>query len=377
MEGTNLTGSTGDFPLFLPGQERSEQSALTPGIAEDRSYPTACREYIKGCQNSPIRMLKRIDPSSSGPWKKLILRICNLICGKTNVDQNQICRIEGNKQLIRTAQTTSSSVEGITGGLPFDTNDVQDAITIAAIKSRPPDTRETPRHVLIGGQSISDRIPADDQVKVTSFINNLRESGMFYFKDGVIETKSGLRVSVTHNTETHKICIYYYGTKFSLQGRGKQTLHADLQIATGGVHKMCCEAVILAKCAADAFGSDKTLLTGHSLGGSLCQFASASLKIPGISLNPAAINENLLLGLPTDHLLYAKNNGLQISVKGDIVSDKLFAGRKQGRCVQLFGNKVVLPHNGGGNAHMQSTIKAAFSAVASQPATGPYPQPMA
>ncbi|MDR0742188.1 MAG: hypothetical protein LBE98_01870 [Puniceicoccales bacterium] len=249
--------------------------------------------------------------------------------------------------------------------MPFDVNDVQDAITIAAIKSRPPDTSEAPRHVLIDNGSISDRIPAAGQAKVANFMDKLEQCGMFYFENGVIKTKSGLQVTVTYNIETEKICIYYHGTKFSLRGRGKHTMFADLQIATGGVHRMCCEAVILANCAANAFGSDKTLLTGHSLGGSLCQFASASLKIPGISLNPAAVNENLLLGLSSDQLSYAKENGLQISVQGDIVSNRMFTGGNQGRCTQLFGNKVALPYNGGGNPHMQSALKTAFSAVIS------------
>jgi hypothetical protein len=322
-------------------------------------------------------MLKRISSSSSGPWEKLILLICNLIYGKTDVNQNQIGQIENNKQLIRTPQVESPNLRGSIEGLPFDTNDVQDAITISAIKSRPPDLGEASRHILIGDQSISDRIPDDDQAKVRSFIGNLKESGMFSFEDGLIKTKSGLQVAVTYNSETKKICIYYHGTKFSLQGRGKHTILADLQIATGGVHKMCCEAVILADCAARAFGSGKTLLTGHSLGRSLCQFASASLKLPGISLNPAAVNENLLLGLPNENLRFAKESGLQISVKGDMVSGKLFSGRNNGGCTQLFGKKVVLPHNGKGNPHMQSALKEAFSAMTSQPVREPPPHTMA
>ncbi|MDR2432762.1 MAG: hypothetical protein LBD34_03350 [Puniceicoccales bacterium] len=271
----------------------------------------------------------------------------------------------GNKEIIRESQTKHPSISNIIGSMPFDINDVQDAITIAAIKSRPPDTKEAPRHVLIDCASISDRIPANDRAKVENFIGKLEESGMFFFENGMIKTKSGLQATVTYNTETKNICIYYHGTKFSLCGRGKHTILADLQIATGGVHKMFCEAVILANCAASTFGSEKTLLIGHSLGGSLCQFASASLKIPGISLNPAAVNENLLLGLPSDQLDYARNNGLQVSVDGDIVSDRMFTGKNQGRCTQLFGNKVVLPHNGGGNPHMQSALKAAFLAMSS------------
>ncbi|MDR1528320.1 MAG: hypothetical protein LBS22_01905 [Puniceicoccales bacterium] len=263
-------------------------------------------------------------------------------------------------------QKKHTSLSSVIENMPFDVEDVQDAIAIAAIKSKPPDTGEAPRHVLIGGTSISGRIPADGQAKVAGFIDKLGKSGMFYFKNGVIKTRSGLQATITYNTETKKICIYYCGTKPSIRGRGKQTMLADLQIATGGVHKMFCEAVILADCAASAFGSGKTLLTGHSLGGSLCQFASASLKIPGISLNPAAVNENLLLGLSIGQLLYARSHGLQISVQGDIISDKVFAGRNQGRCVQSFGNKVVLPYNGGGNPHMQSALKTAFSATTLQ-----------
>jgi predicted esterase YcpF (UPF0227 family) len=152
---------------------------------------------------------------------------------------------------------------------------------------------------------------------------------------------------------------------------------ADVQIATGGIHKMFCEAVILANCAASAFGSGKTLLIGHSLGGSLCQFASASLKIPGISLNPAAVNENLLLGLSNDQLAYAKNNGLQMSVQGDIISDRMFTGGNQSRCVQLFENKVVLPYDGNENPHRQSALKAAFLAGASPSVSEPRPSVIA
>jgi hypothetical protein len=289
-----------------------------------------------------------------------------LIYGTTNVDRNQVRQLKANKQLIRAPQVTSPNLSSVIGNMPFNTDDVQDAITIAAIKSKPPIIGEDSRHVLIDGQTISDRISADDQAKVKSFIDKLEESGMFTFKKGLIETQSGLRVAVTYNTATNKICIHYYGTKFSLKGRGKQTMLADLQIATGGVHKMFCEAVILAHCAASAFGSDKALLTGHSLGGSLCQFASASLKIPGISLNPAAVNENLLLGLPNDQLEYAKNNGLQISVQGDIVSDRMFTGSNQGRCAQLFGTKVVLPYNGRENPHQPWVLQAAFSEASPQ-----------
>ncbi|MDR2603112.1 MAG: hypothetical protein LBC11_00935 [Puniceicoccales bacterium] len=363
MGDINLTALTGTVPILPLGQRSEGTHALSPGTNENSNYPTTCQKYIKGCQNAPIRVLKRISPSSSDLWKTIILWVCNLIYGKTNINQDQVRQIADNKQVIRSPQVESINLSNIIGNMPFNTDDVRDAITIAAIKSKPPVPTEAPRHVLIEGQSIPDRIPVEDQTKVRNFIGKLKASGMFSFEDGVIKTKSGLQAAVTYNTETHKICIYYYGTKFSLRGRGKQTMLADLQIATGGVHKMFCEAVILANCAASEFGSDKTLLTGHSLGGSLCQFASASLMIPGISLNPAAINENLLLGLPTDRLTYAKNNGLQISVQGDIVSDRIFTGSNQSRCIQLFGNKVVFPYNGQGNPHMQSALKTAFSTM--------------
>jgi hypothetical protein len=212
----SLFGSLGK----LISQRRASGTDL---LAPRSNYPTACQEYIKGCQNSPIRMLKRISPSSFGPWKKLILLICNLIYGKTNIDQTQICQIEGNRQIIRTPQPPPSSIEGIIRGLPFDTSDVRDAITIAAIKSRPPDTTEVPCHVLIGSQFISDRIPADDQVKVTSFINKLGESGMFFFRDGVIKTRSGLQATVTYNTETKKYAFTIVGQ--SLLSKGGVSRH--------------------------------------------------------------------------------------------------------------------------------------------------------
>jgi hypothetical protein len=307
-------------------------------------------------------MLKRLEPSSSDTWKRLILWICKLLYGKKSIGPDRINQIEENKKLIRTPQ---SECQNVLSYLQFRRQDVQDAIANAEFREKNVSEFNTRAPNL---KLITDSESFPGPVRV--FTKKLSESEMFTLENGVITTPSGLKAIATYNSCTGKICIFYSATEFSLKGRGPKTMLADAQIASGGVHRMYCEAVILAAHAKEAFGKDNVSLSGHSLGGSLCQFASASLQIPGIALNPAAINENLLLGLPPGNLSWARRNGLQITVQGDIVSGRMFTGRNKGRCVQLFEQKLVLPYEGKGNAHRASALRAAFDSACNPSSTG-------
>ncbi|MDR3273807.1 MAG: hypothetical protein LBS87_00525 [Puniceicoccales bacterium] len=348
--------------------ERISQNTIPPEIHTNRDFdprttflpdaqaPGGCAEtyknYLSKCKNLSTRISKLLTPSSPAILRKLIAWVCSIIYSDPEgANAQRLELINENNLTIHSPQVPIANFENFEQ-MQFDTNDVRDAVAIAEASNvkyfnqckyvdRGTITATSRRKLIDSPFAYENIANGDDRLAMRHFMEKIQESGMFYFENGVIKTASGLQATVTYNTEKRKICIHYHGTDFSNSPRRSKTMAANVKIVTGGVHEMVCEAAILADCAACVFGRDRVLLSGHSLGGSMCQFASAALKIPGISINPAAVNENLLLGLPSENLKFARDNGCQISVKGDPVSDgnllflRTFKGDNKRRCVQL------------------------------------------
>jgi hypothetical protein len=281
---------------------------------------------------------------------------------------------EENRRMMHAHRVSIGNLAG--SGLPFDADDIRDAVTIAAastvtqtardgyIAGVPRRNAQTSRYVLVGNQAhLRQYVSENGRRKVGAFVEKLNQSQMFFFKDGMVRTRSGLLATVTYNEQLGKICVYLDGTDLQDPHRRQQTMDADAKIILGNLPQMFPEAAILLDCAASTFGPTSVFICGHSLGGSMCQFASAHIGVPGISINSAPINENWLLKLSNDKLKFAQNNGCHVSVQGDplsTVSSSALAGNVG--CVQLFNKTLTVPHSGTGNPHLMSTVKEAAEA---------------
>ncbi|MDR3273966.1 MAG: hypothetical protein LBS87_01345, partial [Puniceicoccales bacterium] len=136
------------------------------------------------------------------------------------------------------------------------------------------------------GKDFLERIgDAESKEKMRRFLNAIKLSEKpFKFENGIIKTDFGMQATVVYDPDKKMLRVFYHGTDFDLTKRGRQTIKADLSIATdpNGPGRMADDAIELAQLAKDAFG-DNSRLSGHSLGGGLCQIASAHTGIPGIS----------------------------------------------------------------------------------------------
>ncbi|MDR0679623.1 MAG: hypothetical protein LBF42_01115, partial [Puniceicoccales bacterium] len=155
----------------------------------------------------------------------------------------------------------------------------------------------------------------ENREKITRFLSSLKTSnGRFRFENGNLVTDSGLKATLAYDPVKKVVHIFYHGTDFKRTKRGEQTMWADADIILGenGPREMADDAIALAQTAKDEFG-DKCRLSGHSLGGGLCQIASAHTQIPGVSINPAPVNEWCFAKLPRENLIYAREHGIQVS----------------------------------------------------------------
>ncbi|MDR2436144.1 MAG: hypothetical protein LBD33_02450, partial [Puniceicoccales bacterium] len=259
---------------------------------------------------------------------------------------------EENMAIVRAPQVRLESLAE--SGLPFGADDIRDAVTIAA-DSKSPDVAQAgfiagvprgnarSRYVLVGSQAHLERYTSEDgHRKVNAFLDRLGQTQTFFFdRDGMVGTTSGLQATVAYNGQLGKMCIYFAGTDLLDPHRRLQSLCADVGIVSGSISPMFTEAVELVRLAVLVFGRDSVMLCGHSLGGSIVQFVSASIGIPGIAMNSAPINQSWILDLPSEKLRYAQKNGCQVSVEGDIFdSASRFASYMGLGCIQLFKKTI-------------------------------------
>jgi hypothetical protein len=275
---------------------------------------------------------------------------------------------EDNRRMLRMPQVPIKSFDG----LPFCADDIKDAVTIAAASQRNdinqigyvcgvPRRNVKTRYILVGNQTNLERCTSEDsRRKVNTFLAKLDQSQMFFFKNGMIRTRSGLQATIVWNEQLGKLFIYFDGTDLMDPHRGPQTILADVGIASGVISPMFNEAVELANCAISVFGRN-VVLSGHSLGGSVCQFASTSLLIPGIAINSAPVNEGWMSNLPNEKLRWVQENSCQISVNGDIFGLASEITNSVGY-VQLFKKTMTIPYKGDENPHRIIAAKAAVDA---------------
>jgi hypothetical protein len=276
-----------------------------------------------------------------------------------------------NRRIMHAPQVQIKSLTG--SGLPFDADDIRDAVTIAAASKKPdiaktefiagvPRRSAQSRYIPVSNQAHLERYTSEDgHRKVNAFLAQLGQTQTFFFKDGMVRTASGLEAMVTYNEQLKKLCIYFVGTDLEDPYRGPQTLCADIGIVSGDIKPMFSEAVKLSNCATSVFGPDNVMLCGHSLGGSICQFVSASIGIPGIAMNSAPVNENWLLNLPSEKLKWVQKNSCQVSVENDILGLASTFASCIG-CVHLFKETITVPYNGNKNPHYVDTLKEAVDA---------------
>ena len=97
--------------------------------------------------------------------------------------------------------------------------------------------------------------------------------------------QSGFYAEVYRNTATGEIAIAYRGTEPTDGG----DLRADYGIATGRADRQFGEALDFADKVAKAYPQSPISTTGHSLGGSLAQYASGVFNVPGETFNAPGI----------------------------------------------------------------------------------------
>jgi hypothetical protein len=188
----------------------------------------------------------------------------------------------------------------------------------------------------------------------------------FSFENGAIKTDSGMQGTLAYDRKAKIMRVFYHGTDFELTSRGIKTIAADVQIvaSTNAAKEMADDATMLLSIASGEFGTDHCRAIGHSLGGGLCQVACARTGVVGVSINPAPVNEDYLARLETDALKFAQEKCIQISLKGDVLSNALLT--RNGGCVQLFGRKINIPYGGFGNEHRANIALEALGQVENQ-----------
>lgn len=124
-------------------------------------------------------------------------------------------------------------------------------------------------------------------------------------------------------TSENKVVLAFAGTDSLLD------VAVDIIQAIGGVPAQYTQALVLASEASRVAGS-RLQLAGHSLGGGLAAYCSASLRIPASTVNPAP-----LVGAASLVALFAQNPQITnyIAQGGEIVSSS--PGRNPGRDVSV------------------------------------------
>jgi hypothetical protein len=195
-------------------------------------------------------------------------------------------------------------------------------------------------------------LPAGINHRVNDCINNLKDR-FRYEKNGVIisinnpGSRGAFEAKLAYDKYTQKIYLTFKGTGFERCRRGNMA--TDVQQYLGMMDDVYERVILLADLVRQCFGTECLRITGHSLGGSMVQLATTCIYknlcgphgtypcMRAHLLNPASINKTILLRakLTTAQLMKANENIIQISVKGEALSDVTFSNSHRSRMLSL------------------------------------------
>ncbi|MDR1458105.1 MAG: hypothetical protein LBI37_01065, partial [Puniceicoccales bacterium] len=191
-------------------------------------------------------------------------------------------------------------------------------------------------------------LPPEIKEMVNVFVAQLGRGGLKFCDDGIIRplsTKDGegsaFEAKLGYNDNTGRIFLSFRGTEFSAGRSG--SIITDIQQHLGFIDKVYKRAISLADMAGQCFGEDKLIISGYSMGGGMAQLAATVLELDAIVVNPAPISKIILLraNLSSNKLIRASERIYQLSVKGDIVSDRPFKNSSESTTAQI-GKKIIL-----------------------------------
>jgi hypothetical protein len=187
-------------------------------------------------------------------------------------------------------------------------------------------------------------LPDNIKENVNTFMGQLKDGGFKLCDDGFIRQKgdsNAFQAKLGYDETTKKIFLNFSGTEIGNKRSG--TVGSDIAQQFGFTDSLYKQAILLADMAKQCFGDKDLMITGQSLGGGMAQLAAAVTGLEAIVVNPAPINKTIWArtGLGREGLEEANKKIYQLSVKNEILSDKLFSNSPRSMTAQI-GQKITV-----------------------------------
>jgi hypothetical protein len=193
-------------------------------------------------------------------------------------------------------------------------------------------------------------MPAEVKENVSKFVGQLDRGGFELCKDGFIRQKgnsNAFEAKLGYDKDTGKVFLSFMGSKWG--DKRSSTWASDVFQQVGFTDNLYKQAVLISDMAKQCLGSEKLVISGHSLGGGMAQLAAAVNGLEAVVINPAPVNKTIWArtGLNNAQLEEANKKIYQLSVKNDPISDWAFSN-SSGSLTAQIGQKIILdpsPHS--------------------------------
>ncbi|MDR1458005.1 MAG: hypothetical protein LBI37_00540 [Puniceicoccales bacterium] len=187
-------------------------------------------------------------------------------------------------------------------------------------------------------------LPPEIKENVDKFMGQLKGGGFEFCDDGFIRqigNSDAFEVKLGYDNNTGKVFLSFSGTEIGNKRTG--TVGSDIAQHFGFTDNLYKTSILMADMAKQCFGDDKLMLAGLSLGGGMAQLAAAVTGLEAVVVNPAPINKTIWArtGLSNDQLTAANGRIYQLTLKGDILSDRAFSNSPESKSAQI-GQKIVI-----------------------------------